>query len=64
MRNAMKIKSKFQKGFTLLEYCAGAAVLMIIVYIAMRNFGFSLQTFLNALGTWAVDRGNDINNLP
>lgn len=64
MEKMKKLKAKLQKGFTLLEYCAGAAVLMIIVYIAMRNFGFSIQAFLNSLGQWATDRGNDINNLP
>lgn len=40
------------KGFTLLEYAAGAAVIAGVVYTAMSAFGGGLDTFYRGLGEW------------
>ena len=40
-------KSKNEKGFTLLEYCAGAAVVAAVVYGALNAFGNKVDDFLN-----------------
>jgi hypothetical protein len=45
--------SRRQRGFTLLEYCAGAAVLIAVVYVGMEQFGAGLKEYFEALGAWA-----------
>lgn len=50
-----------QKGFTLLEYAAGAAVLIGVVYGAMGAFGGGLNDFYVGLGNWA---SGQVSNLP
>ncbi|MCO6430838.1 MAG: hypothetical protein J5J00_08250 [Deltaproteobacteria bacterium] len=41
-----------QKGYTLLEYCAGAALLLSIVWAGMNALGGSLDNYLRRVGTW------------
>ncbi len=52
--NLLKIKldSMSERGYTLLEYSVGAAVLMTIVMVGLNAFGIGLQAFFNNLGTW------------
>ena len=57
-------EKRAERGFTLLEYCAGAVVLLSIVYVAMRGMGSSLADFMSAIGDWAKGRGNEIRQLP
>ena len=57
-------RSRPESGFTLLEYCAGAVVMLTIVYVAMRGMGDSLATFLTAIGDWAKGQGTSISALP
>ena len=47
--------SRRERGFTLLEYCAGAAVLIAVVYVGMDAFGQSLSAYFVALGTWLTN---------
>jgi len=53
-----------ERGFTLLEYCAGAVVLLTIVYVAMRGMGENLGGFMTAIGDWASSQGEQIRTLP
>lgn len=46
------IRKKNQKGFTLLEYCAGAAVLLGIVVAGMSAFGDGIADYMEGLGNW------------
>ena len=46
-------RSGNERGFTLLEYCAGAAVLITIVYAALNTLGTNLSSFLTEIGSWA-----------
>lgn len=55
-------KLKSCQGYTLLEYCAGAAVIAGVIYVALAALGANLQDLLNALGEWAANRANDIRN--
>lgn len=50
------LKSKTQKGFTLLEYCAGAAVIIGIAFAGMTALGEGVGDYFDALETWI--RGN------
>lgn len=50
-----------EKGFTLLEYCAGAAVIAGVVWIAIGGFGDSLQLMFSNLEGWVTDRASDID---
>ena len=49
-----------EQGFTLLEYCAGAAVVMLLVYTGMRAMGTSVGQFFGSIGTWAGARATDM----
>jgi hypothetical protein len=47
-------KNKAEKGYTLLEYCAGAAIIVTVLYTALNGLGDQLSSFLGNIGTWAV----------
>lgn len=47
---------KDESGFTLLEYCAGAAVLVAIVYVGLELLGTNLSEFFVGLGQWVSAR--------
>ena len=49
-----------QKGYTLLEYAAGAAVLMGLLYIGVQALGGGVQDLLEAVGAWARARSGDL----
>ncbi len=44
------------KGFTLLEYCAGAAVLAAIVYGGVTAMGGGVDRLVRQIGIWADAR--------
>ncbi len=49
----MKLKLKDTKGYALLEYSAGAAIVATVLWIAMGNLGSGVGGMLNSIGTWA-----------
>ena len=44
--------ARSQRGFTLLEYTMGAAVLIAIVLVGLQAFGTDLSDYFTALGAW------------
>lgn len=54
----LRRKNKNQKGFTLLEYCAGAAVIAGIVYGGLNIMGNQMSGFFTGLGTWIGTRAS------
>lgn len=48
-------KNKNEKGYTLLEYCAGAVVIVTLVYGGLTNLGTNLKVFLEEIGQWAAN---------
>ena len=54
-------KRENQKGITLLEYTAGAAIIIGLVWGAMSAMGTSLEHVFNSIGVWAQTRADDIN---
>jgi hypothetical protein len=55
-----KSESKRERGYTLLEYCAGAAIIAGILWTALSNLGGDLTGLLNAVGTWSNSRRDGI----
>jgi hypothetical protein len=55
-------KNKKQKGFTLLEYTAGAAVIIGVVWVAVNAMGGSLRDVFDAISRWANGRVSQIDN--
>ncbi len=49
-----------QAAYTLLEYCAGAAIIAGIVWVALQGLGTQLSTLLGAIGQWAAERAASI----
>ena len=52
--------AKRQRGYTLLEYCAGAAIIAGILWTALSVLGGNLSGLLQAVGQWAVARTGEI----
>ena len=53
---------KHEKGYTLLEYCAGAAIIAGVVFTSLNTFGEHMKNFFGSLGKWVEDRGTELNN--
>lgn len=54
------LASKRERGYTLLEYCAGAAIIAGILWTALSNLGADLTGLLNAVGAWSNSRRDGI----
>ena len=52
--------SRKERGFSLLEYCAGAAVILVTVWGALVLMGQNVQGLLNSIGSWATARQGEI----
>lgn len=53
-------RRKSQKGFTLLEYCAGAAVLAAVIFGALNTMGGQIGDLMTSIGDWSFQRAEDI----
>lgn len=49
-------RRKSQKGYTLLEYCAGAAVLAAVIFGALNTMGGQIGGLMTSIGDWATER--------
>ena len=56
------IKGRKEEGYTLLEYCAGAAVIAGIIFAALQTMGSNLSNYLEAIGSWATRRAAEISS--
>lgn len=50
-----------EAGFTLLEYCAGAAVILVIIWAALSALGGNMTGLLESIGSWADRRAGEID---
>lgn len=57
----MKQDRRKQKGYTLLEYAAGAAILMGILFTGLNAMGTGVQGLLTEIGNWAGQRKSDLS---
>ncbi len=51
-----------ESGYTLLEYCAGAAIIAGILWTALNALGGNLSDLLEAVGQWAQRRSAGISD--
>ncbi|MCB0333711.1 MAG: Flp family type IVb pilin [Bdellovibrionales bacterium] len=56
-------KAKKEEGFTLLEYAAGAAVILTLVVVGLNAMGTSLSGFFTNVGTWATNSGDSFQDI-
>ena len=49
-----------QRGYTLLEYCAGAALIAGIIWVSLSAMSQNLSGLLDAIGSWASRRTQDV----
>lgn len=55
------VRRRAEQGFTLLEYCAGAAIIAGIVWGAMTVLGQNLGQLITTLAEWVGRRSAGIN---
>ncbi len=58
------LKRRNQKGLTLLEYCAGAAVVAVMTFAFFKMLGNNIKSAGADIGTWAQDRAAEMPSLP
>ena len=56
-------KAHGERGLSLLEYCAGAAIIVTVFYVAFFALGESLETLIQAVADWASDRASEIGGV-
>ncbi len=56
----MKKNEKRERGYTLLEYAAGAALIAIIVGLTVTSIGGGFQNLGNSISTWATREGTEL----
>ena len=52
---------KNERGYTLLEYCAGAAIIGAIIFVALQALGGNMRGMLESIGAWADRRAADMD---
>lgn len=62
MKNKQTKQESRERGYTLLEYCAGAAIIAGILWTALNALGGNLSDLLSAVGEWAKRRATGISN--
>lgn len=55
-----KGQKKSERGYTLLEYCAGAALILAVVWVALSALGANLETLIGNISGWAANRSTEI----
>lgn len=55
-------KNKKSLGMSTLEYAAGAAIIITIVWLGMKSFGTGMNEFLNGVANWASQEGTIVGN--
>jgi hypothetical protein len=51
-----------QRGYTLLEYCAGAAIVAGVLWSSLNTMGTNISGLIGSVGNWAKARGTFIDN--
>lgn len=53
-------KKSQEKGFTLLEYCSGAALIAGVLWVALGVLGQNMSELLNGISSWVSRRNQEI----
>lgn len=51
-----------QKGYALLEYSAGAAIVATLLWASMSSLGTGVGNMLESIGTWAQGQATVIDS--
>jgi hypothetical protein len=62
MTTSKRRKEVGQRGYALLEYCAGAAIIAGVVWGSLGYLGNSLDGLIRGIGDWAQARATEIRN--
>ena len=49
-----------ERGFALLEYCAGATIILVVVWASVQAMGVNVGDMVSAIGEWASQRATEI----
>ena len=60
MKELFSLKSRLERGYTLLEYCAGAAIIASVLWLALNSLGGELSNLLTSVGSWARARSTEV----
>lgn len=60
--NPSERRRRRQQGYTLLEYCAGAAIIAGVLWTALSGLGSNVSSLLGAVGGWANSRAELVRN--
>lgn len=58
------LRGKKERGYTLLEYAVGAAVIMGIVITGLSGMAGQINSLFGAIGNWAAGQAGNINPNP
>ena len=60
--NLVRTGKKSERGFTILEYCAGAVVVMVVLWTAFDALGGNIKEFMEGVGGWLSKKGKEISS--
>ena len=60
MKARKRPERRNQSGYTLLEYCAGAAIITGVLWGSLSYLGSNLDSLLRGIGDWAQKRTTEI----
>ena len=53
---------KDDRGYALLEYCAGAAIIIGVLWGALVSLGTNMSSLINNIGGWAAARAQEVSS--
>ena len=62
-KKLLRIIKRDESGYTLLEYCAGAAVIAGVLWIALSGLGDQITNLLERIGQWASNRADQVESV-
>lgn len=60
MKRSKLTKAHLKRGYSMLEYAAGAAIILVILYSAMNLLGGGVNNLFSSIDEWAGAAGNNL----
>jgi len=61
-KESMNKKSYRERGYSMLEYAAGAAIILAILYGAMNLLEGGVTNLFSSISEWATSHGDHLRN--
>ena len=61
-KKLLVLRGRKERGYTLLEYCAGAAVILGVVLSALNAMGSGINALMTGIGAWATERATEVGS--